>query len=106
MSRRFQVILEGSGFFIPSEGAKPIRGFFTMCRVMADSPEEAEQKAINKFQQTKVYRLLIETTERELGSRDGCRVRMDSIGHVSWWRWYFNRSSSGFIFYSDDENNA
>ncbi len=106
MPQCFQVFLQGSGFLVPSEGGKPIRGFFTMRRVLADNLEEAERKAITIVQQTEVYRLLVETTERELGSREGCRLRIESIGQVSWWRWHFNRSSPGFIFYNDEEKDA
>ena len=104
MTRRFQVTLHGTGFSVPVEGGKPIRGFFTIRRVLADSPEAAERRAIATLEQEERYRGLVETTERELGSRDGCKVRLDSIGHISWWRWYFTKYSPSFIFFGDDEN--
>ena len=106
MSRRFQVTLHGTGFSVPVEGEKPIRGFFTIRRVLADSPEEAERMAIATLEQEERYRGLVETTERELGSRDGCRVRLESIGQLSWFRWRFSRHSASFMFYSDDENDG
>ena len=106
MSRRYQVTLHGTGFSVPVEGDKPIRGFYTIRRVLADSPEEAEQSAIATLEQEERYRGLLETTERESGSRTGCRVRVDSIGHLSWWRWCFTRYSPSFIFYGDDENDG
>ncbi len=106
MSRRYQVTLHGTGFSVPVEGDKPIRGFFTIRRVLADSPEEAERSAIATLQQEERYRSLVETTERELGSRDGCHVRLDDIGYLSWWRWHFTRYSLSFIFYQDDENDG
>ena len=108
MSRRYQVILHGTGFSVPVEGDKPIRGFFTIRRVLADSPEEAERSAIATLQQEERYRSLVETTERELGSRDGCRIRLrlDHIGHLSWWRWHFTKHSPSFIFFEEDENDG
>jgi hypothetical protein len=106
MSRRFQVTLHGSGFSVPVEGDKPIRGFYTIRRVLADSSADAERSAIATLQQEEKYRSLVETTERESGSRDGCSIRLDSIGQLSWWRWYFTRHTASFIFYSDDENDA
>jgi hypothetical protein len=106
MSRRFQVTLHGTGFSVPVEGDKPIRGFYTIRRVLADSPEQAGQSAIATLEYEERYRGLVETTERESGSRAGCRVHVDSIGHLSWWRWCFTRYSPSFIFYGDDENDA
>ena len=106
MSRRFQVILHGTGFSVPVEDGKPIRGFFTIRRVLADNPEEAERRAIGTLEQEERYRGLVESTARELGSSAGCRVRLDSIGHLSWWRWRFTRYSPSFIFFSDDEDEA
>jgi hypothetical protein len=106
MSRRYQITLHGTGFSVPVEGDKPIRGFFTIRRVLADSPEEAEQSAIATLQQEERYRSLVETTERELGSGDGCRVRLDDIGYLSWWRWHFTKHSPSYIFYGDDENDG
>ncbi|MFO1487375.1 MAG: hypothetical protein U1F65_02755 [Verrucomicrobiota bacterium] len=104
MLRRYQVTLHGTGFLVPVEDAKPIRGFFTIRRVLADSPEEAERSAIVTLQQEERYRYLVKTTERELGRRDSCRVRMDEIGYLSWWRWHFTKWSPSFIFYEDNEN--
>lgn len=106
MSRRYQVTLHGTGFSVPVEGDKPIRGFFAIRRVLADSPEEAERSAIATLQQEERYRSLVETTERELGSRDGYRLRLESIGELSWFRWHFSRHSPSFIFYQDDENDG
>lgn len=104
MSRRFQVTLHGSGLSVPVEGHKPIRGFFTIRRVLADSPGDAERRAIATLEQEERYRELLKTTERELGSRDGYALRVESIGKLSWFRWYFSRHSPSFIFYEDDEN--
>ena len=106
MSGRFQVTLHGTGLCVPVEGAKPVRGFFTIRRVLADSSEEAERSALATLEQEERYRGLIETTERELGSRAGCRVRLESMGELSWFRWHFSRHSPSLIFYSDDENDS
>jgi len=106
MSRRYQVTLHGTGFSVPVEGDKPIRGFFTIRRVLADSPEEAERTAVATLEQEERYRGLLETTKRKLGSSAECRVRLEHIGHLSWWRWHFTRHSPSFIFFSDDENDA
>jgi hypothetical protein len=104
MSRRFQVTLHGSGLSVPVEGDKPIRGFFTIRRVLAASPEDAERSAVATLEQEERYRGLLETTERELGSRNGYRLRLESIGELSWLRWHFSKHSPSFIFYQDDEN--
>ena len=100
MSRRFEVILHGTGLAVPVKDEKPIRGFYAIRRILADSPEEAEQRAIATLQQEEKYRWLVETTEREAGSRDGRNVQLDSISHLSWWRWHFSRPSRSFIFLS------
>lgn len=102
MSRRFQVTLHGTGFFVPVEGGKPICGFYTIRRLQADSPEEAERSAIVMLEQEERYRGLVETTARELGSSARCSVRVDNISYLSWWRWRFRKYSPSFIFYGDD----
>src|SRR5439155_9800366 len=104
MSRRFQVTLHGTGFSVPVADGDSIRGFYTIRRVLADSPQDAGRKAIATLQQEERYRGLVETTERELGSRDGCRVRLDSIGQLSWFRWHLSRHSPSFICYSDEKD--
>jgi len=104
MSRRFQVTLHGTGFSVPVADGDTIRGFYTIRRVLADSPQDAGRKAIATLQQEERYCGLVETTERELGSRDGCRVRLDSIGQLSWFRWHISRHSPSFIFYSDEKD--
>lgn len=81
-----------------------ICGFYTIRRVVADNPQDAERKAIAMLQQEERYLELVETTERELGSRDGCKVRQDGIGQLSWFRWLFTKYSPSFIFYSDDKD--
>jgi len=106
MSRRFQVTLHGSGLSVPVEGDKPIRGFFTIRRVLADTPEDAERRAVATLEHEGRYRELLEITERELGSRVGYRLRLESIGELSWFRWHFSRHSPSFIFYPDDENDG
>jgi hypothetical protein len=102
MSRPFQLTLHGTGLSVPVEGDPPIRGFFVLRRVLADNPKDAERKAIAALEQEERYRELVGTTERESGSRAGCRVRLDDIGYLSWWRWYFTKCSPSFIFYGDD----
>lgn len=106
MHQRFQVTLHGTGFSVPVEGDKPIRGFYTIRCVLANSPEDAERRAIDTLEQEEKYRGLVEATERELGSSSGCRVQLDSIGRFSWFRWHFSRPSPSFILYSDDENDT
>ena len=106
MSRRFQVKLHGSGLSVPVDGEKPIRGLFTIRRVLADSPEDAERRAVATLEQEERYRGLLETTERELGSRARYSLRLENIGELSWFRWHFSKHSQSFIFYSDDENDA
>src|SRR4051794_15946860 len=100
--RRFQVTLHGTGFSVPVEDDDAIRGFYTIRRVLADSPQEAERMAIATLQQEERYRGLVETSERESGSRR-CKVRLESIGQLSWFRWHFSRTSPSFIFYSNDK---
>jgi len=102
MPRRFQVTLHGRGFHVPVEGGDPIVGFFTIRRVVADSARDAEQMAIEALEKEERYRHLVETTARELGFSNSCSVRLDSIGHLSWFRWHFSRYSPSLIFYSDE----
>jgi hypothetical protein len=67
MSRRYQLTLLGTGISVPVEGDKPIRGFFTIRRVLADTPEDVERRAIATLEREDRFRGLVETTERELG---------------------------------------
>ena len=88
-----------SGEVVPSSIATAL-----MC---GDFPGfSAELSAPDWAQQEERYRSPVETTERELGSRDGCGVRLDHIGYLSWWRWHFTKHSPSFIFYGDDENDG
>src|SRR5262249_22917449 len=103
MSRRFQVTLHGSGLSVPVEGDKPIRGFFTVRRVLADGPDDAERRAVALLEKEERYRGLLEATRKELGNLDGFRLRLENVGELSWLRWHFSRHSTSFIFYQDDE---
>jgi hypothetical protein len=94
--------LHGKGFHIPVEGGKPIIGFFTIRRIIAESPQDAERLAVEKLEQEDRYQQLVETTAKELGFRNSGSVRIDSIGHISWFRWHFSRHSPSFVFYSDE----
>jgi hypothetical protein len=103
MSRRFQVTLHGTGFSVPVKDGDTIRGFYAIRRALADSPEDAERKAIDALQQEEKFRWLVEATKREPGSQGGCRIRLDNIGHLSWFRWHFTKCPPSFVFYSKDE---
>jgi len=100
--RRYQVTLHGRGFHVPVEGDKPIIGFFTVRRVIAENAQDAERLAIETLEQEERYQELVETTAKELGFRNSCSVRLDSIGYLSWIRWNFSRHSPSFIFYQDE----
>ena len=102
MSRRFQITLEGKGFLVPVEDDVPIVGFYTIRRVLADSPGDAEEQAIASLKQEDKFRGLVETTEREMGFQNGWTVRVESIGELSWFRWHFSKCSPSFICYPDD----
>ena len=103
MLRRFQVTLHGTGLLIPVEGDEPIRGFYAIRRAMARSVAEAEERAIAALEREERYRELIEATEKELGGKTECKVRVESIGYLSWWRWSFTKYSLSFIFYMGRE---
>jgi len=100
--KRYQVTLHGRGFHVPVEGDKPIIGFFTIRRVLAGNAEEAKRSAIETLEQEKRYLELVEITAKELGFRNSCSVRLDSIGYLSWFRWRFGRHSQSLIFYQDE----
>jgi hypothetical protein len=104
MRHRFLVTLHGSGFSVPVDDGDTIRGFFTIRRVLADNPQDAERKAIAALQKEERYRNLVETTEKQLGSRETCKVRLEDIGTLSWFRWHFSKYSPSFIFYLDEKD--
>jgi hypothetical protein len=89
-------------FLFPSKAVSRYAAFYTIRRLQADSPEEAERSAIVMLEQEERYRGLVETTARELGSSARCSVRVDNISHLSWWRRCFRKYSPSFIFYGDD----
>jgi hypothetical protein len=103
MPHRFQVLLHGTGFLSRVDEDEPIRGFYVIRRVLADTPEDAARSALAELQREEKYRQLVESTANALGSGAGCNVEVDSVGSLSWWRWHFNRPLSGYIFYSDEE---
>jgi hypothetical protein len=100
--KRYQVTLHGRGFHVPMEGDKPIIGFFTIRRVLADNAEEAKRLAIETLEQEKRYQELVEINAEVLGFRNSCSVCLDSIGHLSWFRWRFGRHSPSLILYQDE----
>ena len=100
--RRYQVTLHGRGFHVPVEGDKPIIGFVTIRRVIAENAQDAERLAIETLEREARYQELVETTAKELGFRNSCSVRLDRIGYLSWIRWTFSRHSPSFIFYQDE----
>src|SRR5215467_10985666 len=91
--KRYQVTLHGRGFHVPVERERPIKGFFTIRRVIAKDAEEAKRIAIETLEQEKRYQELVETSAKELGFGNSCNVRVDSIGYLSWFRWRFSRHS-------------
>jgi hypothetical protein len=105
MSRRFLVTLQGKGFSVPVKDSVSIIGFFTLRRVLADTPAEAERQAIDSLKEEDKFRELVDTRERELGFQNGWSVRVDSIGQLSWFRWYFSKYSPSLIYYLDDAPN-
>ena len=100
MSRRYQVLLHGSGFSVPTEDGDPIRGFYTSRRAMADTPRQAEERVIAALRQEEKFRWLANATE---ASGTSYSVRADSISEVSWFRWYFSKVPKGFAFYTDED---
>src|SRR6476620_3710476 len=102
MSRRFLVTLHGKGFSVPVKDSVSIIGFFTLRRVLADTPADAERQAIDSLKEEDKFRELVDTTERELGFQNGWSVRVDSIGQLSWFRWHFSKYSPSLIYYLDD----
>src|SRR6267154_922002 len=99
MPRRFQVTIQGKGFSVPLDDGDSIRGFFVIRRVLADTPKEAESKAIAGLEAEEKYQSLLEKTERELSSRKTCTLRIESIGTLSWFAWHFSKHSKSFIFF-------
>jgi len=85
-------------FFVPVEGDRPVRGFVVVRRVQADTPDAAGRVAIDVLEKEERYRELSQTTDRELGTSDGCEVHMESVIELSWFRWYFSRQTEAFIF--------
>jgi len=100
--KRYQVTLHGQGSHVPIAGDKPIIGFFTIRRVLAENAEEAKRLAIETLEQEKRYQELVEITAEELGFKNSSSVCLDSIGHLSWFRWRFGRHSPSLILYQDE----
>lgn len=102
MTRRFQVTLHGSGLRVPLEGNRPIRGFFAIRRIQAETPEAATRDALAALRQEERFRELEAATQRELGNDATITVQRDNIGELSWFRWHFFRHSNAFIFYTKE----
>ena len=95
MSRRCQVTLQGRGVSIPVEGSEPARGFYVIRRVRAETPQEAERRAIAALQAEDRYRSVTASTQRGT-------VELESVTELSWFSWHFSRDPRGFIFYTDE----
>ena len=103
MPRRFRLLIEGSGLAVREKGLGVVRGFYAIRRTVADTPEEAEHKAIAALRAEEQFQRLVEMTERELGNRHRCELRVDSIGELSWLGWHFSRFRGwkSFVFHGD-----
>ncbi len=104
MPRRFQVTIQGQGLSVPVDDGDLIRGFFVIRRVLAETPEEAERKAIAGLEAEEKYRWLVQETQKQLGTSNGCNVRLENIGELSWFAWHFGKHSNSFIYYSDEKD--
>jgi hypothetical protein len=102
MSKRYQVLVEGSGFCFPVEDDDPIFGFYTTRRVLAASPEAAEAEVIRILWTENKIKNLVEGTLRHTGSREDCCLKIDEIQEVSWFSWHFKGYAKGLVLFSKD----
>ena len=73
MTKKYGVMLEGRGFLLDMKGSVQKYGFFTTRYIEADSPEQAEIRAVQLIRQDK----LIKSAAKNEGSRP--MIYVDSI---------------------------
>lgn len=72
---------------MPVDSGDPIRGFYAIRRVRAETAQNAEHQAIQLLQAEEKYRAMIEATVREIGVAKDIILRLEAINEVSWFAW-------------------
>jgi hypothetical protein len=89
--KKYRVILRGENFEIEFEGKIDNLGFYTTRVVKANSPEEAEQKAVDLI---KTDQNLLEMVQNN--SKVEPMIYLESISQASWWQ---RTGGAGYTFW-------
>jgi hypothetical protein len=104
MPSRFQVLMHASGFHIADDSGKPVVGFYTIRRTMAETAYQAGRKAVENLWKEPRTLDLLEATRENLGNTDSCKIEVNECFEVSWWDWMFKKCPGGRIYYPAEED--
>ena len=96
--RRFKVKLHGKNFLLNHDGELRKYGFHATKYVKAEDPQEAEKLAIILIRQ---YPNLRDSILNE--NADHPTINMEEIKCVNPMQFFLKKSTTGFVFYSEDE---
>lgn len=102
MPSRYQVLMHASGFSADVGTGKPVIGFYTARRVIADTEYKACRRAKEILWKEPRILELLEATRENLGSNDSCKVEVETCFEINWWDWMFKKYPGGLIFYSEE----
>jgi hypothetical protein len=96
--KRFKVKLHGKNFLLNFDGELKKFGFYATKFVQAENPQEAEKNAIILIRQNPNLRdtVLNKNTDRPV-------INMEEIEEVSFFKFFTEKSTTGFTFYPEDE---
>ena len=89
--KKYSVMLRGENFEINIEGKVDNLGFYTTRIVKANSPEEAEQKAVELIKNDDNLIQIIQPNSQETPM-----IYLESMSEVPWWR---RVGGSGYSFW-------
>ena len=96
--KRFEVKLHGKNFLFNLDGELKKFGFYATKFVTAENPQEAEKIAIILIRQNPNLR---DTVLNENADRP--TINLEEIKEVNFLKFFAKKSTTGFTFYSEDE---
>lgn len=99
----YQVMLEGKDFLIEMEGKEDLFGYFTTRWVKADSPEDAELKAVDLVKKDEQ---LVGITKNMDGSKPAPMIYLSEMCNVNWFQYLRRKPGKGYSFFpmKDDQS--
>jgi hypothetical protein len=103
---RFDVVMCGSGFLVPVDEGEPVRGFIVVRRVQAADPAAAAAQAKAAVIEEESVREMLATTSTHAPDDRQPEIAVLETNPVRWWEALFSRPPKGFIFFTDEADEA